>query len=130
MPAATSLAQLLKLRVQPVAVKFQDSAPPGIPRIDRAAPSGCTYWKYAAEGRSFYTEAADHYNCPIGAYTHGIDAPDHVKKELEGVVTTMISLGYLRGEEVPGIPRREAPFKVAVYAPLTETNGDADVVII
>jgi hypothetical protein len=23
----------------------------------------------------FYTEAADHYNCPVGSYTHGIALP-------------------------------------------------------
>ena len=60
------IAELLGLKSQPVAVKFQSSAPADVPRIDSAAVSGCTYWKYAAEGRTFYTEAADHYGCPIG----------------------------------------------------------------
>ena len=42
----------------------------------------------------------------------------------------MISLGYLRAEEVPGIPRRDAAFGVAVYAPLAQAEGVPDVVII
>src|SRR5205807_6622621 len=89
-------------------------------RVDAAGPSGCTYWKYAAEGRTFYTEAPDHYNCPVGAYTHGIDLPPERAKELQDVVGTMINLGYLRAQEVPGIPRRQGTFGVAVYAPLAE----------
>src|SRR3954447_22436664 len=101
------LQALLGLRGSPVAVTFRDKAPAGIPRVDSAGPSSCSYWKLAAEGKAFYTGAADHYNCPIGAYVHGVDAPAEVKKELEGVVSTMITLGYVRAEEVPGIPHRD-----------------------
>jgi uncharacterized protein (DUF169 family) len=130
MSTAHQLQDLLGLRRPPVAVTFRDTPPAGVPCVDSAAPSSCAYWKLAAEGRAFYTEAADHHNCPIGAYTHGIDPPAEVKKELEGVVSTMISLGYLRAEEVPGIPRRDGAFGVAVYAPLAEAQGEPDVVII
>jgi uncharacterized protein (DUF169 family) len=42
----------------------------------------------------------------------------------------MITLGYIRAEEVPGIPRRDGGFGVAVYAPLAEAQGEPDVVII
>src|SRR5262245_5958322 len=130
MSAAHELQHLLGLRGSPVAVTFRDTAPADVPRVDSAGPSSCTYWKLAAEGRAFYTEATDHYNCPIGAYTHGIDPPAEVKKELEGVVTTMISLGYLRAEEAPAIPRRDGPFGVAVYSPLAQADGEPDVVIL
>jgi len=130
MSAPHQLQQLLGLRRPPVAVSFRDKAPDGIPHVDSAGPSSCSYWKLAAEGRTFYTQAADHDNCPIGAYTHGVDLTEQVKADLQGVVTTMISLGYLRAEEVPGIPRRDAPFGVAVYAPLAQADGEADVVIV
>jgi uncharacterized protein (DUF169 family) len=130
MTAARQLQDLLGLRRPPVAVSFRDAAPAGAPRVESPGPSSCSYWKLAAEGRAFYTEAADHHNCPIGTYTHGIDAPDEVKKELEGVVSTMVTLGYIRAEEVPGIPRRDGAFGVAVYAPLAEAPGEPDVVII
>jgi uncharacterized protein (DUF169 family) len=130
MTTARQLQDLLGLRRPPVAVSFRDAAPPGLPRIDSAGPSSCAYWKLAAEGRSFYTEAADHHNCPIGTYTHGIDAPPEVQKELEGVVTTMVRIGYLRAEEVPTIPRREGAFGVAVYAPLDRAQEEPDVVIV
>jgi hypothetical protein len=64
MIAATGLAELLGLSRQPVAVAFHESAPEGTPRIDATAPSGCTYWKLAADGQSFFTQASDHFGCP------------------------------------------------------------------
>ena len=130
MSSTTSLSNLLGLRTQPVAVKFQDTPPAGTPRIDRPALSGCTYWKYAAGGRTFYTEASHHFGCPIGSYTHGIDLPPDEAKELEGLVGTMVQLQYIRMEEVPGIPRRQEPFRVAVYAPLADAKFKPDVVLV
>src|SRR5262245_47679817 len=126
---ATRLTQLLKLRSQPVAVKFQDSAPRGIPRIDRVAPSGCTYWKYAAEGHTFYTEAPDHYQCPVGAYTHGVDLPADKVQELQQLISTMVEVSYIDAAEVPGIPHREGPLGVVVYAPLSGATFEPDVVL-
>src|SRR5947209_16913398 len=104
---ASQLQELLGLRSAPVAFAFRPSPPAGIPRVERAGPSGCSYWKYASEGRTFYTEAADHYNCPIGSYTHGIALPPEQAGELQGVLGTMFTLGYLRPEEVASIPRRQ-----------------------
>jgi uncharacterized protein (DUF169 family) len=128
--SARQLIDLLGLRRAPVAVTFLDAAPAWIPRIDHPAPSSCAYWKLAAEGRTFYTEAADHYNCPIGAHTHGIDAPSEVMQELHGIVSMMVVLGYLRTEEVTSIPRRQTPFALAVYAPLEQTDQEPSAVIV
>ncbi len=128
--AAKQFQSLLGLRRAPVAVAFRESAPAGVSRVQSAGPSGCTYWKLAAEGQTFYTEAADHYNCPIGSYTHGIDLPPERAQELPDVLGTMFKLGYLRPEEVPGVPRREGPFGVAVYAPLAQAAFEPDVVLV
>jgi uncharacterized protein (DUF169 family) len=130
MSQADRLQALLGLRWPPIAVAFQASAPPDLQRVGTAGPSGCTYWKWAAEGKIFYTEAADHYNCPIGSFTHGIDLPPAQAQELEGMVGTMIGLEYIRQEEIPAIPRRDAPFQVAIYAPLAEAPVAADVVLV
>jgi uncharacterized protein (DUF169 family) len=124
------LQALLGLQWPPIAVAFQANAPAELQRVEAAGPSGCTYWKLAAEGKIFYTEAADHYNCPIGSFTHGIDLPPAQAQELEGLVGTMIGLEYIRQEEIPTIPRRDAPFQVALYAPLSEAPFDADVVLV
>ena len=130
MNAAEKLQELLQLRTAPVAIAFQDAPPDNLPRMAVAAPSSCTFWKRAAEGRAFYTEVSDHYNCPIGAYTHGVDLPPTQTKELQGVVETMIQLSYLRPEEVPGIPRRRGKFGVALYAPLATAPFEPEVVLV
>jgi uncharacterized protein (DUF169 family) len=130
MTPAQQLTDLLGLQRQPVAISFRETAAEGISRIDEPAVSGCTYWRYASEGRTFYTEAADHYGCPIGAHTHGVELSKEAAKELEGLVTTMVQLEYIDMAEVPGIPRRQEPFRRAVYAPLADAEFEPDVVMV
>jgi uncharacterized protein (DUF169 family) len=127
---AQQIQDLLGLRSPPVAVSYQATPPHDIPRVESAAPSGCTYWELAAEGRIFFTEAPDHYNCPIGAYTHNINLPPERAPELSGVLGTMFSLGYLRPQEVADVPRRREAFGAAVYAPLAQTPFEPDVVLV
>ena len=124
------IQQLLNLETAPITVTFHDTQPEGVSRVEKAEASGCTYWRRAAEGKTFYTEAADHYNCPIGCYTHNVALPPTQMEELENTLGLMGELGYIAMEEVPGIPTRESPFKSAVYAPLADATGTPDVVII
>jgi uncharacterized protein (DUF169 family) len=119
----------LKLARPPVAIAFLESPPDGLPRVDRSAASGCTYWKHASDGHAFYTTADDHFNCPVGAYTHGVDLPPAAASELQGLVGTMIELQYLNADEVPHIPRRAEPLKIAAYAPLGKAAFPPDAVI-
>lgn len=126
----TQLKQLLGLKLPPVAIAFRKTAPPNVPRIDAAAPAGCGYWRLAAEGKVFYTEASDHYTCPVGAHTHGIDLPPETAKELNAIVQTMVGLQYIKMEEIPMIPRRQDGFGVAVYAPLADATFEPDIVLV
>jgi uncharacterized protein (DUF169 family) len=130
MTIAEQLQELLELRTAPIALTLRPDPPANVGRVSEPGPSGCSYWKRAAEGETFYTEAPDHYNCPIGAYTHGVELPPAQAKELEGVLGTMFGLHYLRPEEVPGIPRRQGEFGVAVYAPLADAQEAPDVVLV
>jgi len=92
-------------------------------------PAGCSFWRLAADGRAFYTVPGDHYNCPIGSYTHNIALPADRAPELEQTLSLMGTLGYVKMEEVPGIPRLPEPPAAVVYAPLGETPVEPDVVI-
>lgn len=130
MNAAVQLGELLELRSQPVAVGFTDSPPEGIPHIGNAAPSGCTYWKLAAAGQTFYTEAADHTGCAVGAHTHGVELSAEQQQELEGLIGTMVELEYLDPAEVPEIPQLEGGVRVATYAPLADAAFEADAVLV
>jgi uncharacterized protein (DUF169 family) len=124
------LEELLGLKWPPLAISFRDAPPEGVARIESVAPAGCSYWKLAAEGRVFYTEASDHYNCPVGAYTHGIELPTKRKEELDGMMGMMLELEYLQEEEIAMIPRQAERFGVAVYAPWSLSPCEPDVVIV
>ena len=125
----TLFVKNLDLRHRPVAVSFLDDAPPLVEKFEGVLPSGCSFWKLASDGRIFYTVGADHYNCPIGSYTHNISLPRQRAHELNDTLQLMTSIGYLRLEEVPGIPRLPATPEVVLYAPLGDTPVDPDVVL-
>ena len=124
------LQELLGLETTPIAVTFHDTPPEDVSRVEKIEAAGCTYWKRASEGNTFYTEASDHYNCPIGCYTHNVELPDAQMEELENTLGLMGELGYISMDEVPSIPRQENPFKNAVYSPLSDMQDTPDVVII
>jgi uncharacterized protein (DUF169 family) len=123
------LSETLGLQRRPVAIKFQDAPPASVAKFTGTEPSGCSFWRLAAEGRTFYTVPSDHYNCPIGSYTHNIPLPPERAQELEQTLALMASIGYIKMEEVPGIPRLPKTPGVAIYAPLGDTPVEPDVVL-
>jgi uncharacterized protein (DUF169 family) len=117
------------LTSEPVAVGFLDAPPAGLDRIGRAEPAGCGYWRHAAEGHAFYTTPADHGNCAVGAFTHGVMLSDEQGAELQTLVGTMVGLKYIRPDEVAGLPHRSEPLQVAAYAPLDQATFRPDLVV-
>lgn len=124
------LREILGLKQRPVAVSFPHQPPARVEKFAGSEPSGCSFWRLAAQGRTFYTEPGDHYNCPVGAHTHRIElAPDRAH-DWPDTLGTMTGLGYLKMEEVPGIPVLKETPKFILYAPLSETPVDPDVVLL
>lgn len=117
------------LKKRPVAVKFMDAPPPGIEKFVGTEPSGCSFWRLAAAGKVFYTVPSDHYNCPIGSYTHGVSLPPERAKELEQTLGLMSQIGYVKMEEVPDIPRLSKEPRAVTYAPLGDAPIEPDVVL-
>lgn len=79
--------QLLELsHNRAIALTFPSDEPYGLAQAPLPQPSGCTFWKLAAEGRVFYTEASDHFGCAVGAYTHGATLPEIQERELSGLI--------------------------------------------
>lgn len=127
---AFELRDALKLDHSPVAISFSQEPPASVPRVNAAAPAGCSYWKMAEEGDVFFTAPEDHFGCPVGAFTHNVDLPAEKAQELQSTVGLMVQLKYLRMEDVPGIPRRTERFHYAVYSPLEKTPVAPDVVLL
>jgi uncharacterized protein (DUF169 family) len=124
------LTEALGLTRRPIAVAFSETAPTGVPQFTGSMPSGCSFWKLAAEGRTFYTEPADHLNCPIGSYTHNVPMPPAREQELMQTLGLMSDIGYIRMEEVPAIPRLAKTPGAITYAPLGETPVAPDAVLV
>jgi uncharacterized protein (DUF169 family) len=124
------LVSVLQLNRPPVAIALRDEAPAGVAKIDGAQPSSCSFWRLAADGRTFYTTPEDHLNCPIGSYTHNIPLPADREPELMQTLSLMSDIGYLRMEEVPGIPRLAKTPGVVIYSPLAQAPVDPDVVLV
>jgi uncharacterized protein (DUF169 family) len=114
-------AARLSMSRRPVAVTFLDAEPTGITKFSGAEPAGCSFWRLAAAGRAFYTVPSDHFNCAVGAYTHNVQLPPERVQETDATLGMMFNLGYVRPEEVPGIPRLPTEPAAIVFAPL----GDA-----
>ena len=123
------IANTLSLEKRPVAIKFQDEPPAGVTKFTGTEPSGCSFWRLASAGRTFYTVPSDHYNCPIGSHTHKISLPPERAQELDQTLSLMIGAGYLKMEEVPGIPQLPRTPGVIIFAPLADTPVDPDVVL-
>jgi uncharacterized protein (DUF169 family) len=122
-------AARLALGRRPVAVTFLDSEPSGVPKFSGTEPAGCSFWRLAAAGRTFYTVPADHFNCAVGAYTHNVQLPHDRVQETETMLGMMFNLGYVRPEEVPAIPRLAKEPAAIAFAPLGDSPVAPSVVI-
>ena len=114
----------LPMKRRPVAITFLDAVPSGVPAFSGAMPSGCSFWRLAAEGGAFYTLPADHFNCAVGSYTHNIPLSPEREKETEQTLGLMFQTGYIKPEEVPGISRLAKTPVAIVYAPLGSAPVD------
>jgi uncharacterized protein (DUF169 family) len=128
----SALQQIPGLSKLPIAVGFFDGeAPAGVEQWSGGAvPAGCSFWREAWEGRTFYTVPADHYNCAVGAYTHNIPQPAERETALGDTIGFMIASGYLQMAEVPMIPVLPRTPRYVAYGPAEERRFRADVVVI
>jgi uncharacterized protein (DUF169 family) len=122
-------AERLSLKRRPVSVTILDSEPADIPKFAGTEPSGCSFWRLAADGKSFYTVPSDHFNCPVGSYTHRIDLPEQRKNELNETLSLMFSVEYLQPEDVAKVPQLPKTPTAVVYAPLGDSPIDPSVVL-
>ncbi len=127
---ASRVQELLGLTKSPIAIGFLAEPPAGLPQWQGAVPAGCVFWLKAQQGQSFYTVAADHYNCAVGSYTHNIPLPTERAQELEETLKTMVGANYLAMSEVPGIPTLKQTPKVVAYGPAVTAAFPADVIVV
>jgi uncharacterized protein (DUF169 family) len=126
---AQSLTESLKLTQPPVAVCLTESLPSGVEAWSGHSPAGCRFWQEAGT-RVFATSAADHGLCSIGMYTHNLEMSPAVGTDLGDALKVFADLGYVRAEDIPGIPVLASKPKYVVYGPLAEIPVAPDVVLL
>jgi uncharacterized protein (DUF169 family) len=119
----------LGLKRRPVSVTILDAEPTGIQKFLGIEPSGCSFWRLAADGRTFYTVPSDHFNCPVGSYTHKIDLPPARANELNDTLSLMFKVEYLVPEDIPKVPQLPKTPAAVVYAPLADAPLNPSVVL-
>jgi uncharacterized protein (DUF169 family) len=120
---------LVDLERRPITVAYLDAAPASVEKFEGSEPSGCSFWRLAASGKTFYTVPENHFNCAVGAYTHNITLSPEREQETGLTLKFMFDLGYVKPEEVPQIPRLAKAPAVVVYAPLGDAPVAPDVVL-
>lgn len=125
----TRFSSAVQMDRRPVAVAYLDGAPSRVERFEGSEPSGCSFWRLAADGRTFYTVPENHFNCAVGAYTHNITLSPEREQETGQTLKMMFDLGYVRPEEVPQIPRLPKAPAAVVYSPLGDAPVTPDVVL-
>jgi uncharacterized protein (DUF169 family) len=112
---ASRLEDALHLHIPPIFLAFSESPPEGVSSFDApmSAPSAdgrtgrvaasCVFWvEAAAAEEAFSTAPADHGNCSVGRYTHGLASMEDVAGNDD--VATLLSTGWVTPEMVPAIP--------------------------
>ena len=136
------LADLLELEHAPIAITFSEEprlSESGIepfggalsePTADGrsgAVPAPCVFWMHA-HTRTFTTSPNDHGNCSVGEYTHGlVEAGDILEREDVGA---LLDVGWVTMEAFAGVAALERRPQAIIYAPLADTPGDPDVVLL
>jgi hypothetical protein len=73
-----------------------DAAPAGLEKFEGSEPSGCSFFRLAAAGKSFYTVPKNHFNCAVGVFAHNIPLSAEREKETEQTLKTMFDLEYAK----------------------------------
>lgn len=127
---AKTLTDSLQLKTPPVAVSFTDAPPPGVASSTQPAPAGCAFWERGARA-AFVTSPKDHEKCAIGMYTHHMPLDTASRqKDLNDCLKVFGDLGYVRPEDVPGIPILKQEGKYVTYAPLDSAPVPPNVVLL
>ena len=100
-----NISRAVKLPRRAVAVGFLDAVPEEMEQCKGTEPSGCSFWRLAAAGKSFYTVPQNHFNCAVAAYTDNIALSAERENATEQTLKMMFDLGYVKPEEVAQIPR-------------------------
>lgn len=120
---------ILGLSRRPVALAFLDKPPVGVTKFAGSEPSGCSFWRLAARGMTFYTVPQDHCNCVLGSYMFNYALPAEQTRKLKSTLSQLTESGYLKAGEMSSTPRMVKAPNAVLYSPLGDTPVNPDLVV-
>jgi uncharacterized protein (DUF169 family) len=136
---ADRLTRALHPLAAPIAITFLDAPRADIPAFEAAMPeptpdgrtgrvaAGCVFWMHGAE-RTFSTAPADHANCSVGSYTHGLLSLEEAATNAD--VGALVESGWVSPEVFPTIPAVATRPASISYGPLAETPVHPSVILV
>lgn len=133
------LSNTLHLATPPIGITFSNEVPDGVeafakpmsqPASDGRSgrvPAGCVFWIEAAKS-TFTTAPADHGNCSVGRYTHGLATLADVANNDD--VCTLLESGWVDADAVAAIPAISKRYDSITYGPLLYAVVAPDVVLL
>lgn len=136
---AQRIERVLHLGVPAIGISFTDEVPRSLPAFDEPmaepaadgragrVPASCVFW-IRATAASFTTAPADHGNCSVGRYTHGLATMAEVAGNDD--VAALRGSGWVDDAAVmalPAVSRRPAAIS---YGPLRDAVDLPDVVLL
>lgn len=135
----TDLQQILGLTAPPIAITFANAKPDNIGLFDAKmppatedgrtgrVPAGCVFWMRATE-KAFVTVPADHANCSVGSYTHGLKSMEEIAAN--GDVAALVAAEWVSPADFPKVASVKSKSDFIVYGPLRDMTSDPNVVFI
>ena len=123
---ADRLSELLGLTEAPVAVSVDAPREPDAATPVPAQPAGCCFWE-PAQQRRLDTVPADHANCSVGSYTHGLMTLEQAAAG--GDTAALVGSGWVGEADL--MAAAALPFRPSsiTYQPLVEAENP-DVVLV
>jgi uncharacterized protein (DUF169 family) len=124
---------------KPVAITFHSSVPSS-PRAHAGrkpeptedgrtgtVSAGCVFWVDGAVN-SFTTTPADHRNCSVGSYTHGMISAEAAATSAD--IATVLEVGWITPQQFSDVPAIAISPAAVTYGPLCEQTQIPDVVLL
>ena len=137
--AAAALSTALRPADTPIGIRFLAEKPADVPVFAETHPepgadgrtgavaAGCVFWMHAGQ-RTFATLPADHGNCSVGSYTHGL--LDLASAAGNDDVGALLGAGWVREEDLGAVPAVAERPGAIVYGPLGDAPATPDLVFL
>lgn len=138
--AGNQIQQLLGLEHAPVAISFHEVAPAnGAPYFDHPmsaptedgragrAAAPCVFWMHG-HSSTFHTVPADHGNCSVGLFTHGMAQASEILGKTD--VAALLDVGWVTMEAFAGVAALSRRPAAITYGPISEAKTLPDLVLL